>query len=378
MPFFNYSAHVFDLKDASRWERGEFLAALWRIYGDDRRWTPPDYAALKRELDPRRNSHLARQQAMGVFVDALQRTGVRPGRQDQPVQLASLFELPLAASLVLIDPRRKGTTAHLALLRAGNDEEGLERLYYRSLEALAWAGYRRIVGPTGLSPHLGSSAQIDAWDRWPALHAPNNPPYVPDILGYKLRPFLSLRLYRAEVPATCSEPSGPARLSPFDPARLAGDLLPLLVAATENPAGFPPPDVDEASFLLRWLRPEPLTGLLAEVDGNPAGFILLGPDTSGSYRTTAGGRRPWQRGALAVARQRPVQGGRLLFGGVLPAFRRQGISRQMWSAVQGVAAAAGWRSLAAGPVYEPSAAAAFLQEMGAAAAESYALYEASF
>lgn len=378
MPFFNYSAHVFDLKDASRWERGEFLGALWRIYGDDRRWTPPDYAALKRELDPRRNSHLARLDALAVYVDALQRTGVRAGRQDQPVQLASLFELPLAAALVLIDPRRRGKTAHLALLRAGNDEEGLERLYYRALEALAWAGYRRVIGPTGLSPHLGSGAQLEGWDRWPPLHAPNNPPYAPDILGYKLRPFLALRLYRAEVPAASPGTDGPARLSPFDPTRLAGDLLPLLVAATENPAGFPPPDADEAAFLLRWLRPEPLTGLLAEVDGREAGFVLLGPDTAGSYRGTGGGRRAWQRGALALARRQPVGQGRLLFGAVLPAFRRRGIGGQLWRAALGLSAAAGWRSLAAGPVYEPSEGAAFLSAQGAAAAESYALYEASF
>jgi GNAT superfamily N-acetyltransferase len=378
MPFFNYHASIVPAAGATRWQRRGWLNAWWSLYSTDDRWTPPAYADLSAALDPRRNAHLARLDAAFIQFEALYRTGLGTPRPDQPVPLSGILEQPVSAAVVVVDPRRKGKTAHLALPALVNDPEVFERLYYRILEDLSAAGYRRLIGPTGLSPHLGSGVLVDGWDRQPPLHTPSNPPYTPDLLGYKMQAFHTGRLYETAVPVVLPAVDGPAQLASFDPTRLAGDLLPLLAAATENALGFPPPDAVEAAFLLRWLRPETLHGVLAEVDGAPVGFALLCADAAARYRATRGGRRWPGRARLGLTRDRPASRGRLVFGGVLPAFRRRGIGRQLLAASLQLAGREAWTVISIGPVAQDSAAAAFLLTHGATAAQTYALYEASF
>lgn len=381
MPYFNHRVHVIDAAQASWWERREFVQAWWSLYADDRRWTPPEYTALRRELDPRRNSHLARQETALVYVDALQRSGAGAPRPDQPLPTTGILERPLAAAVALIDPRRRGKTAHVALLHLSNDYESFERLYYRLVEDLSFAGYRRMVGPVGLSPHLGGGILVDSWNLWPPAHTPSNPPYVPELLERKFRPLSPYsRLYHKIIlPGDAEAVSGPAVLTPLEPGRLAGDLLPLLAAATENPsAGFPPPDADEAAFLLRWLRPETLIGWVAESSGRPAGFVLLQADAADQARRAGGGRRLWQRIARPLWQARKARAGRLLFAAVTPELRGQGIGGQLWVAALETAAARGWQSLAVGPLPHESAATAFVENRGAVAGQTYRLYEAAF
>ena len=394
MPYFNYSIHAREAGAASFWQRREFLHAWWALYRDDGRWTPPEYTRLRRELDPHHNEHLVRLSATLIHVDALHRTGLRRSRNEQgEIPLTSVLERPLAAAVAVIDPRRVGRTAHLALLHLAYDDEAFDRLYDHLVETLSVEGYRRVVGPIGLSPHLGSGLQVDGWDEWPPLHTPSNPPYLPELIEHRLRPLQTGRLYHADVPR---EPvvlsSGPAVVRPFDPARLSADLLPLLVAATENPiAGFPPPDAAEAAFLLRLLRPKMLTGHLAEVDNLPVGFVLLSPDTAGRLRTARGGRPLWGRALLnletrffernPVLRNR-VSKGRLYFGAVLPSWRRQGIGRQLWEHALAEGRRHDWQALTVGPLWLPkegaSPASAFLDSRAAVARQTYRLYERSF
>jgi GNAT superfamily N-acetyltransferase len=389
MPYFNYRLHAVDVEIAGRWGRREFLHAWWTIYRDDRRWTPPEYSRLRRELDPRRNDHLARLAATLIHVDALHRTGVSRSRTDQQeIPLTSVFERPLAAAMAVIDPRRRGQTAHLALPNLANDGEAFDRLYYHLVEMLSEKNYHRVVGPVGLSPHLDSGMLVDGWNEWPPLHTPSNPPYTPELVERRLRTLQTGHLYHAAVPPRPTPmPPGPASVRLFNPARLATDLRPLLVAATDNPvAGFPPPDETEATFILRQLRPKTLTGLLAEIDYVPVGFLLLGPDTAGRLRAARGGRALWGRALIGLETRffgkNRVSRGRLYFGAVLPEQRGQWIGRQLWGRALSEAAAQDWESLTAGPIWLPgkgeSPTVAFLERQGAVSRQTYRLYEWSF
>ncbi|MBP6016649.1 MAG: GNAT family N-acetyltransferase [Candidatus Promineofilum sp.] len=389
MPYFNYSIHVAEAGAASYWERRAFLNAWWSLYEDDSRWTPPEFARLRRELDPRRDEHLARLEATLIHIDALHRTGVRRSRTDQQeIPLVSVIERPLAAALTIVDPRRKGQTAYLALPHLGRDKEAFDHLYDHLVESLSARGYHRLITPVGLSPHLGAGWQIDGWDEWPALHTPSNPPYVPELVETRLKPFQNGRLYRVAVPSKPVDNfAGPATIRPFDPRRLAGDLLPLLAAATENvTAGFALPDAAEAAFLLRSLGPESLAGYLAEVDGRPAGFALLGPDAARRARATRGGRSLWRRGAYAAASRLGGQGqdnnGRVFFAAVLPEWRRRSIGHQLWLQTLAAAHEHGWNALTIGPIWRPSgaplAAMTFLEQRAAVPRQTYRLYERSF
>ena len=386
MPYFNYEINAHAAAEAGYWGRRDFVRAWWAIAHDDDRWTPPAYGRLRRELDPRHNTHLARLAATLINVSALQRTGVRRSRTDQQeIPLTSVLERPLAAAVAVIDPRRKGTTAHLALPHFSRDAGAFARLYAYLVEELAAQRYHRLVAPVGLSPHLGSGLLVDSWGDWPPWHTPGNPPYVPELIERRLRPFQTGRLFHAPVSPPGIESPGPAAIGPLEPARLAGDLLPLLVAATANPvAAFPPPDAPEAAFLLRQLPPE-TRGFLAEIDGAPVGFVLLGPDTAGLLRAARGGRPLWGRAYLhAVARfpgWHQVTAGRIFFGAVADEWRGQGVGRQLWGRALRQADDSGWATLSIGPIWfsgELPPAAIFLERRGAVARQTYQLFEGTF
>ena len=103
--------------------------------------------------------------------------------------------------------------------------------------------------------------------------------------------------------------------------------------------------------------------------------MLLCPDLAPLYRRAGGGRSLGWRLWLRRTRSRPAREGRLLFGGVLPAFRGAGLGRRLLQAAQEYAAAQGWERLSAGPVLNGSESAAFLERGGAQKARRYALYE---
>ena len=392
MPYFNYSLHA-PAAEASYWERRAFVNAWWAIGREDERWTPPPYGALRRELDPRRNDHLARLGAALIRVEALHRTGVRRSRTDQQeIPLTSVLERPLAAAVALVDSRRAGRAGHLGLLHLADDREAFDRLYYHLVETLTEANIHRIVGPVGLSPYLGRGALVDSWNAWPPQHTPNNPPYLPEMLERRGQVVQVGRLYEVavgeEAAGTAAGRSG-AAVRGFDVARLAEELLPLLVAALDDGGGFAPPDAAEAAYLLRTIGPGAVGGL-AEIDDTPAGFVLLAPDEAGRLRAARGGRPLWGRAALASGSGRPVATGRLLFGGVLPAWRGRGVGAALWAWAVAQARARGWWTLAVGPVWSPRrvsrlpaagpepVAAAFLRARGAVARQTYQVYEWSF
>lgn len=379
--YFNYRVRFAE----GWWDRRDFVTNWWRIYAADPRWVPPYYPTLRRELEPSRDPHLARMSPIFIHLEALPRREAAARRGPQPSQglpPSAPFEEPVAATVALRDPRRRDGTAYLALLHCVNDSESLERLLARLTEALWAQGCRRLIGPTGLSPHLGTGLLQDHWDQLPPLHTPYDPPYMPEIVGSAMRPLARSRLYHLEVaPELPPPPLARAQLVPLAPARLAADLLPLMAAACPPPApvdgggGFPTPDAEEAAFLLRWLGRWPLHGWLALVDGQPAGFALLQPDLAPCLRRAMGGRNLLWRAWLAWAGQRPVRQGRLLFGAVSPRWQGQGIGRQLLHQALLTARDQGWRSLNVGPLPDGLPACAFLERHGARPRQTYLLYQ---
>ena len=181
-------------------------------------------------------------------------------------------------------------------------------------------------------------------------------------------------LYHLPVPGSVPPlVDTPAELVPLEPTRLAGELRPLLVAACENEMGFAPPDNAEATFMLRWLGIAPLTGWLAQVEGRPAGFVLVQPDLAPLLHRSRGGRGRLWRSWFTLAKGWRMRQGRLLLGAVLPEYRRQGIGRQLLQQVLTAAGAHDWEQVSVGPLLEESAAALLLQRFGARPRQTYLL-----
>ncbi len=338
---------------------------------------PPYYPALHQGLTPAKNSHLARMQPILTYIEAV------PRRQPSNAFGPPLATLPLlgrsvVATVLLPDPRRQDGTAYLGLLHCVNDTGTLKVLLDSLGELLRAQGCRRVIGPTGLSPHLGSGLLQDYWSDVPPLHTPYNPPYMPEVVGHVLRPLARSQLYHLDVPPE-SPPTAatPAKLTPLDPSRLSSDLLPLFVTACPAwpRADFPPPDEAEAEFLLRQLGPWPLWGWLAELDDKPVGFVLLQPDLAPHLKQAGGGRRWWWRLWLAWAARRRTRQGRLLFMAVSPEQRRQGVGSQLLRQALALAREQGWQRLTSGPIPSVGPANKFLQHHGATPRQTYLLYQ---
>ena len=260
-------------------------------------------------------------------------------------------------------------------MHCANDEETLERLLGVALEAAAGAGCYRLVGPTGPTPHLQSGVLVDHFHLSPPLHTPYNPPYLADLLASTMEPCAESVLYHQAVPSVVDPPTGPARLVPLEPGRLARDLLPLLAESVAGNGDFPAPTAAEAELLLLWLGAYPLAGWVAEVQELPVGFVLVQPDLAPLMRRVDGGRYWPARAYAAWRKTAPVRAGRLLLCAVDPAWRGQGVGRQLWQQVLHHARVQGWRSLTCGPLAPDAAAAGFLLAAGARQAQRYMLYE---
>jgi GNAT superfamily N-acetyltransferase len=375
--YFNYSTHLAE----NRWDRRAFVRNWWRIYGGDKRWTPPRFPSLQRALVRGSCEFLARQLPQLIHLEALPDTR-RLDRKGMARPTGPLWETPVCAAALLMDPRRRDRTAYLSLLRCTNDAESLERFVGIALEQAAQAGYRRLVGPTGLSPHLQSGVLLDHFDITPPLHTPYNPPYMPEVTQAALSPLQSSRLYHV---ATDSEPShaGGAANRGIEIVRLDESdwqrtLVPLFTQVFDDPGEFPPPDAEEAVFLLEWVSVWPLSVWVAFRDGEPVGFVMLQPDLAGPVTRARGGRNPLWRLWLTLRSRRPVASGRLLFGGVAPGHRGKGIGGRLWRHALGEARAAGWESVTVGPLPQSHPAATFLESRGAEARQSYKLYASEF
>ena len=366
------------------WGRVGFLRKWWRIYADDSRWAPPAWNRLRQALVSKRFAHLERGRPRLIAIEALprRRQSHLSGQPFTTINQGVLMEQPVAAAVVLLDPRRTDSTAHLALLHAANSRESLERLLYTVQEQLGHEGIRRLLLPVGLSPYLGTGVLQSHFHRVPPLHAPYAPPYVPELFTTVCRPLGRSLLFALEPGADGDAPPpipGPAHIRPLDPNRLAADLLPLFAQTVPAWAEFPLPDEPEAQFLIWWILRRPALAWVAEINGEPVGYLLAQPDGSEPLCRSRGGRSLLRRLQLHILELRQPRSVRILFMGVDPDYQRRGIGRQLWQQMLAAGPVDGWQSVTVGPL--PSTARAglgFLAALGLTGRETYLLHRYDF
>ena len=364
---------------ASQWDRRAFVRHWRRIYRVDPRWYPPHHRALRLLISPHRSRFLTRLQPGFLQLEAYasRRAADNEHLQANIAFSGSLMEETVAAVALLGAANRSDRTAYLGLLHCVNDLECLDRLLDSAAEYFREAGYRRMVGPTALSPHLGRGLLTDSFDRVPPLHTPYNPPYSPELFARAMEPLYTEQLY--SVPVSPIEPVAPTgivtlRQAPF--RQMAGKYAHLMQEVLAD-AEFPAPDLDEVRFMQRWTGVWPTRAWIAAVDNQPVGFLVLQGDHAPLALSTGGGRfgaRTWLRWRA----QRGARSGRLLWGGVRSAWRQQGIGWLLWQEMHRYAAGQGWQQVTIGPLRPQSAAAATLLRWGARPQQSYQIYQREF
>lgn len=370
-----------NLVAGNRLERWEFVRAWRRIYQMDRYWVPPHVPSLRRALaamDP----HSARLAPLPLHRAAMRLRGRTRARQGAPLAAtpatpATALPAPVAAGVLLRDPRRRDDALYLAHLHCINNRDVLARYLEHVAEiGEAWS----ILGPVGVSPYLHCGVQTDQWDIVPPLYTAYAPPYLNALLEKVMRPHVAAQTWQIvasrETGAVADSAESRAAVTPFDPTRLAGDLLPLLQHACEPwQRYFPAPDADEAAFLLDWMRTWPLDARAVVVDGATVGFILLQPEMALALRAGNGGYRWWGRAYLAAAARRPQAAGRIVFGAVLPAYRGRGFGRMLLATALASAQQHNWSTLTAGPLPAGAPAARWLANVGAHSQHTFQLYQ---
>ena len=367
--YYNYYTRLAE----SWWERRDFVRGWLRLHGSDRRWVAPYFPKLMAALTPGRTPYIARQNPALIWIEALQGKANTDGQWSSTRYNSVFMEEAVATAALLADPRRRDNTASLAMLNVANDVESLERLLSVALEQGFGRGRSRLVGPVELSPHLGYGALLDHFDKTPPLYTPYNSPYLPEILDAVFERVATARLYYAPVRPQAERIGGPASLRPIVPEDDTS-ILSSLLAALDGSVDFPRPDAVEAAFLLNWWQAVPRMGWIAEMQGEPVGFVLLQPDLAVALRRAKGGRPLHWRLWWQWRRTRPARDGRIVAGGVLPNWRRQGIGTQLWASALNSAHLHGWRTLSIGPVADDSAGASFLLTHKTEPLQHYALY----
>lgn len=372
MAYFNYRTYPAD----SWWEKRTFIHKWWQLQRQDRRWVPPVYATLRRAINAKPTAHLARCTLVPLYLEAL------PQRTSSRGVAGAYWEEPVAAAVLCFDPRQTDGAAYLALLSCRNDEEALDRLLGAALEEAGHAGYHTLIGPTGLSPWLQSGLLENYFHVTPPLHTPYNPPYLPELMASSLSPWQeSVLLHLALSPAprslamanTAPSPAG-VDLRPLAPQSDWATLLPLWQIACAAVGDYPAPDALEIAFLQSWLAQWPCAGWVAEVRGTAVGFVLLQADLGPAVRRANGGRNPlWQSWLQLRSRQR-ASAGRLLYGGVLPAWQGRGIGSLLWQQVLQTAQQQGWQALTIGPLLSTAGGTQFLLKRGATRQQRYLTY----
>lgn len=354
MPYINYRTQM----PTSRLDRYLFHRAWAKKAAREAGWSPPYWPALEHGAEP-----------LAVRLTA---TGISRATPFGSPASANIAETLLATAVFLPLGAGHAAVTHFHL---ANEEEARDYLLGWCYENLPAAGLRRLTFPTGPFPHLSRGATAGHWPRQPVAHAPATPPYLLELLAGAAETVESRRLYHWNTPPALAPPTGPAEIAPLNPSRLATDLLPLLQAATATELGWPPLDAAGARHLLAALAPWPVYGRLANVDGRPAGFVLLQPDGAAALRRAGGGRMPWWRAWLQWRAGRPFAHGRLLLAAVHPEYRRRGIGRQLLTAAGTIARAQGWDAVTIGPVSPDAPAAALLKSFDATARQRLLTYQ---
>jgi len=319
-------------KIGSQTDRDAFIKLPWKIYANDPAWVPPLLIERKEFLD--REKHPFFEHGKAEFFLA-RRAGEVVGR--------------IAAS---DDPKynaiHSSNVGCFGMFEA-TDREVANALFDTAAEWLRELGRDEIMGPIDYSTNYLCGLLIDGFQHPPTLLTSHNPPFYSRLIeGWGFEKVMDLFAWWFANPANAA-----ARLR-----RLAGALRKRAEKVTLRPGnlrdlpnearriraiyneaweknwGFVPFSEKEFAYMTKEMKPLLLADLiwLAEIGGEPVGFILCVPDINVALKkingrlTTFG--LPIGLAKLLYYKSR-LKTVRLVALGVVPKYRRHGIAEML-------------------------------------------------
>ena len=303
-----------------------FIDVAWRIPGSVRhpRWVPPLRMMVRDALDTKRNPFY-RDAGRALFIAR---------RDGRPVGRIAAIE-NRAHNRVHAD--RVGFFGFFECA----DEPAVARALVAAAEAwLKTRGLEYIRGPTSPSTNYECGLLVDGSDEHPVFLTPWNPPYYEQLLlsaglgvardllgywlpygepGYEIQPRLTALAERAAARAHLTfRDLEPSRF--WSEVELCWDIY---NAAWERNWGFVPMTREEFLHMAASLKPllVPQFAFLAEVRGEPAGFMLSVPDYNLVLKRIPNGRLfPFGIVRLLRGKSR-IRTGRIIALGIKSQFR---------------------------------------------------------
>jgi GNAT superfamily N-acetyltransferase len=308
-------------------EKKRFIRFPWTIYRGDPHWVPPLLVERQDFLNPAKNPFFEHSEVR-LFL-ARDAGGTIVGR--------------IAAIANRNHEARHGEKAgFFGLFECVDDQEAASALFEAAAGFLRARGLQVMRGPENMSINDDVGLLVKGFDRPPFIMMPHNPPYYERLVdGYGFHKAMDLLAYYGEH----HDPKPPERLErgmaalrkrytftirPVDMKRFAAEVQVIKKiyneAWEENWNAIPMTD-HEFSHLAKDLKLvlDPDMCLIAEVDGEAAGFLLALPDINQALIKMNGRLLPVGLLKLLWYKRR-IDRLRVIALGILPRYRRMAIS----------------------------------------------------
>ncbi len=316
----------------SKTERDAFVKFPWQIYRDDPVWVPPLLLERKEFLDQKKHPFFEHGTA-ALFL--ARRDGEIVGRI-------------MASDDPNYNAEHESNVGCFGLFESIDDQEVANALFAAAEDWLRRRGRSAMMGPIDYSTNYVCALLIEGFEHPPMLLTSHNPPYYQQLIeGAGFGKAMDWYAWWFAEPADAARRLRriAARFRENDEitirqvdlkqvARESGRLREIYNQAWEKNWGFVPFARREFDHLVKELKPLaiPELVLVAEVEGEPAGFILALPDINAAFKkingrlTTFG--LPIGLAKLLYYKSR-LTTARLVALGVVPKFRRHGIAERL-------------------------------------------------
>jgi GNAT superfamily N-acetyltransferase len=354
-----------------------FLRLPWRIYAADPHWVPPLLADVRAALDPAKH----------------------PFHQHAEVALflARRGSLPVGRIAAVVNRAHNhfhaDSIGFLGLFESIDDQGVADALFDAVAAWLRERGMTSVQGPVNLSTNeeiCSPGVLIDGWHRPPVIMMAHTPQYYARLFersGFgKSKDLLSFWIEGHEPPTRLKRAydrltRDPAvRIRSLNMRRFRDEVA--LIQSIYNSAwernwGFVPMTGEEIDHMAKQLKPvaNPKLCVIAEIDGEPAGFALGLPDFNMALRHVNGRLFPFGLVKLLWHRRR-IDTARTITLGLRPGYRNRGLDAAMVTHIYIQGNAAGmWRSECSWILEDNWDMRRGLERMGAVADKTYRIYE---
>ncbi|HSP45064.1 MAG TPA: GNAT family N-acetyltransferase, partial [Chthoniobacterales bacterium] len=320
-------------KVISRGDRDAFIRFPWHIYASDPAWVPPLLLERKEFLDREKHPFFEH----GTAELFLARRG------------GNIVGRIMASDDPTYNALHGSNIGCFGMFESVNEPEVASALFEAASSWLRGLGRDEIMGPIDYSTNYLCGLLIDGFQHPPTLLTSHNPPYYGRLIeGRGFEKAIDLYAWWFAEPqeaakrlrrlaAALKKKRREVTLRPGNLRDLAGEarrLREVYNQAWEKNWGFVPLTENEFDFMARELKPLLVPDLvwLAQIDGEPVGFILCVPDINVVLRkingrlTTFGLPIGLARLLYYKSRLKTV---RLVALGVVPKYRRHGIAEML-------------------------------------------------